>query len=117
MSEQGEVAIQLPDELGEVIETTQIDGSGTGEGDTAFFANIYGFDEGGYLGIVESSRAKPSIAEAIKQGLIQAPIDWEDVRKNWANEHTGIGVFDTLEEARSRIKELRSDPPTWRFFK
>ncbi|MBV7338877.1 hypothetical protein KFU94_63790 [Chloroflexi bacterium TSY] len=117
MSEQREVTIQLPDELGDAVDTIQIEGSGTGEGDVAFFATIYGSDEAGYLGIVESSHAQPSIAEAIKQDLIQAPIDWEDIRINWANEHTGLGVFDTLEEARSRIRELRSDPPTWRAFK
>ena len=113
MSKQRQLNIQLPDELGEVVETIQIVGSGTDEGATTYFANIYGSNEAGYLSIVESSHVQPSIADAIKQGLIHAPIDWEDIRNNWAGEYTGIGVFDTLEEARSKIGALRSDPPSW----
>jgi len=113
MSEQRQLHIQLPDELGEVVETIQIVGSGTDEGATTFFATIYSSDEAGYLSIIESSHVQSSLADAIKQGLIRAPIDWEEIRNNWAGEHMGIGVFDTLEEARLKLGALRSDPPTW----
>jgi len=113
MSEQQHVTFQLPEKFGELIDTLQINGSTTGDGAVTFYANIYGSDEAGYIGIVESSHAEKSIAEAIKQGLIRPPIDWEHIRIHWASEHTGIAVFGTLEEARSKIGALRCDPPTW----
>lgn len=105
--------MDLPNTIGSLGATMQLESSSDNQENMAVLAHIYrchGSSEGDYLAVIESSQAQPSIAHGIEQGMISNPIDWEVLLSTWTDEHTRIGIFATLDEAKSRCKEWRSDP-------